>query len=153
MSGKSNWRRPTKKQQEYVAARAAGKTREQSAIVAGYSENENTVASIEKSPTVQEELAKVRAETAEAVNITKEDVVRGLKAAADLAATMADPQSMVRAWAEIGKMLGHYAPETKKHIHELKNPTEESVKGLPDAQLHLLAHGRVIEGEFERVTE
>lgn len=142
----------SKQQAIYVANRERGVSREQSAILAGYPEGSARGAKVEKSVTVQEELEKARQQLVEFTGITKEDVAAGLLTAANLAQTMADPQAMVRAWSELGKLLGHYAPEVKKHVHGLDEESRRALKGLPDDELHKLAKGKVIEGEFKDVT-
>lgn len=137
----------TKKGARYVAAREAGVSKEKSAIFAG-GEKQN----LERSSVVQAELAKARAEFAAATGITKENVLAGLKQAADFATVQADPIAMVRAWSEIGKMLGLYAPVQHQHQHALDKKSVEAMKQLSDAELHKLANGRVIEGEVIDVT-
>lgn len=140
----------SKQQAIYAAHRERGASQRQSAIMAGYSKAEETgvVANrVENLPAVQSELQKAREAIAKSSGITKEEVLQGLKDAAEMARTMADPQAMVRAWSEIGKMLGHYAEEKKKVTHELGADTIEALRGLPDSELLKLAKGRVIEGE------
>lgn len=140
----------SKQQAIYAAHRERGVSQRQSAIMAGYKlvDDSGTGATrLENLPQVQEELKKAREELALKTGITKEEVLQGLKEAADMAKVMADPQAMVRAWSEMGKMLGYYAEEKKKVTHELGSQTIEALRGLPDSELLKLAKGRVIEGE------
>lgn len=130
----------------YVAARERGLTREDSAVMAGYPADQKAGEAAEKSPNVQDELAKARKAMAASTGITREEVLKGLKDAADMASTMADPQAMVRAWSEIGKMLGFYAPDKKVHVHELGKATQDALRNMADDELLRLAHGRVVEG-------
>lgn len=141
----------SKQQAIYVAQRAKGVAKKESAIMAGLNVEKNGVVKVERNLTVQEELAKARAETAKAVEVTKEDIAAGLMRAAAMAETMADPQAMVRAFSELGKMLGHYAPEKKTVVHEAGAKTLEAMKALSDTELVKLAKGRVIEGEVTNV--
>lgn len=154
---KRRQRELSKQQAIYVAARERGNNREQSAIMAGYAEGQDAGKQVEKSALVQEELAKARAELAATAGITREEVLAGMQEAALMAKVMADPQAMVRAWSEIGKLLGFYAPEVKKHVHGLDAASRDALKQLTDADLHKIAKGRVIdvtpEGEVNGVSE
>lgn len=145
----------SKQQAIFVAARERGVPKKESAIMAGYKVGDSgrDVLDIEKGEAVQRELAKAREAMAKNTGLTREDVLAGLKSAAEMASTMADPQAMVRAWSEIGKMLGFYEPEKKKVTHELGKATLEALKTLPDSELLKLAKGRVIEGEFKEVPD
>lgn len=150
---KRRQREMSKQQAIYVAQRSKGLTKKESAIMAGLDVEKNGVVKVERSLTVQEELAKARAETAKNVDVTKEDIAAGLMRAAAMAETMADPQAMVRAYSELGKMLGHYAAEKKTVTHEAGAKTLEAMKALSDTELAKLAKGRVVEGEFTDVTK
>jgi DNA-binding GntR family transcriptional regulator len=136
------------RQAAYVANRERGATRQQSAILAGYADVDKAGEQVEEAEVVQEALQEARTELAKATGITKEQILEGLKEAADMAKLLADPQAMVRAWSEIGKMLGHYAPEVKKHLHGVDPKTAEALKALSDAELYKISRGRVVEGEF-----
>lgn len=137
----------SKQQAIYVAQRAKGHTKQESAIMAGYAPDKNGVVKVEDSKKVQVALTGARAETAKNLGLTKEDIAQGLLDAANMARVMADPSAMTRAYSELGKMLGFYEPEKKKVTHELGTKTIEALKGLPDHELAKLAKGRVIEGE------
>lgn len=135
------------RQAKYVANRAKGMPRDQSAILAGYADTENIGRQVEESSTVQAALKEAQAETAEAVNVTKEDIARGLLSAAALARQMADPGSLVRAYTELGKMLGHYAPEVKKVEHGVGKETLEALERMSDRDLLRLSQGTIVDGE------
>lgn len=140
-------------QKKYVEARAKGLEKVQSALIAGYAPCAEGV-KVENSLTVQEQLAKIRAETAANSGITKEDVVQMLIAAADMAKVMADPQGLVAAARELGKMLGFYAPEVKKVTHGLdKNSLRAVLDEMTDEDLIRLSNARAIEGEAVKVLD
>jgi hypothetical protein len=141
----------SKNQAIYVAKRATGASKQQSAVFAGYADVEKAGDQVETSVKVQEELARARADTAGAVGVTKEHIAQWLKEAFDMAKLMADPQAMVRAAAELGKMLGHYAPEVKKVVHGLDAASLALIKAMPDHELHKLAKGRIVDGESKVV--
>jgi D-alanyl-D-alanine dipeptidase len=150
---KRRQRELSKQQAMYVAKRETGAPKEQSAIFAGYPAGQKAGDQVENSALVQGELAKARAELAKSTGITKEDVLDGLREAANMAQTMADPQAMVRAWSEIGKMLGHYAPEVKKVVHGLDQESRDAIRRLDDSELHKLAKGRVIDSTAREVKD
>jgi hypothetical protein len=138
----------TAKQKKYVEARAKGLSREQSAITAGYTAAEDPNTSrIEAAPTVQAELARIRAETAKNTGVSKEDVVQMLMDAAQMARVMADPTGLVGAARELGKMLGFYAPEVKKTLHGVdKDSLRKALNEMGDEELMRLANATTVEG-------
>lgn len=139
----------TGQQKTYVENVAKGVSQSRSAILAGYAPGgaDVNVSRIEASPTVQQELARIRAETAKNSGVTKEDVVQMLMDAAQMAKMMADPQGLVAAARELGKMLGFYAPEVKKVTHGLdKNSLKQVLSEMTDDELQRVANARAIEG-------
>lgn len=145
------------RQRKYVENRARGMTRERSAILAGYPAGQEAGKQVESMPTVQEELAKIRAEMASAAGVSREDIVAMLMDAAALAKLQADPASIVQAARELGKMLGFYAPEVKKTLHGIdKNDLKKALRDMRDEDLIRIAYqGELppIEGESKRVEE
>jgi hypothetical protein len=143
----------SKKQTAYIHNRARGLSQRESAIMADYTERDASVV-IETSPTVQQELARIRAETAENCGITKEDVVQMLVDAAGMAKMSADATGLVAAARELGKMLGFYAPEVKKTLVGVdKAEVKKIIEQMGDEELLKLAHARPIDGSFTRVPE
>ncbi len=53
-------------------------------------------------------VARKQAQTAQRLEITREDVIRGLVSAITLAKEQSNPMAMIRACREIGLMLGYY---------------------------------------------
>ncbi|NJO08146.1 MAG: hypothetical protein HC876_23035 [Chloroflexaceae bacterium] len=114
-------------------------------------ESQNVSKKIKTSIDVQEALAKARSELSTVTQIKRADAIAGIMEAIEMAKLCADPASMIRGWGEIAKMLGFYAPETKKI--EITNATGNMIKKyeqLSDEELYQLAHGNTIEGEFTR---
>jgi phage terminase small subunit len=141
-------------QKQYVHHRARGLPREQSALLAGYSDQGINLTKLEKSVSVQEELARIKALTVENTGVTKEKVVEMLKEAADMAKLQADPMGMVSAARELGKMLGFYAPEVKKITRDInKDDLQKLLSEMPEDELLRLANARVIDGTARRVDE
>lgn len=143
----------SKQQAMYIAKRETGASREQSAIFAGYPAGQEAGKQVESSELVQKELARARAQLAKKTGITREDIVEILLDAIRDAKTMADPQAMIRGASELAKLLGLNAPETKKVLHELGPGAAQAMKALSDEELHRIARGRVVEGEYTRVND
>lgn len=136
----------------FVEARAKGINRNQSAIIA-YGTMDNA-SRTEGLPAVQDELRRIRAETASNVKITKEEVVQMLVDAAGMAKLIGDPTGLVAAAREIGKMLGFYAPEAKKLMLGVDQATlKKALQEMNDEELYKLAHARTIDGTAERVDD
>lgn len=149
-------KKPTKQQEAYAQSRGKGLSREKSAIIAGYAGAGagTSLSEIESSPTVQTRLAEIKAETAKNTKITKEDVVDMLIDAANMAKLTADPQGMVAAARELGKMLGYYAPEVKRVTHGLdKGSLRQVLEEMSDEDLQRLANAKAIEGEAVRIED
>lgn len=68
----------------------------------------------DRSANTQRELQIQQALLSEETGITRQDVVNGIKDAIERAKLQAEPATEIAGWREIGKILGHYAPETKK---------------------------------------
>lgn len=135
----------SKQQAMYVAARERGLPRQKSAVMAGYADVDKAGEQVEKSEKVQDELAKARAALIKSTGKTREDIAQVMLDAIEMARTMADPQAMIRGAAELAKLLGLNAPETKKHLHMLDAESKALLQSMPDDQLHQLAKGRLLE--------
>ena len=140
----------TKKQQAYIDAKLTG--RSVSSLLGDTSD-------CKKSVVVQTELKVQQALLAEEVEITRADVVQGIKDAIERARLQAEPATEIRGWVEIGKILGHYAPETKKLllsddqdrvIRKLESLSTAELLALADKK-KALTQGATIDGEATRV--
>jgi hypothetical protein len=144
----------SEKQKRYAQARGRGLSRDQSAIMAGVdnSRKSGNLNELEHSKGVQTELARIRAETAKNTQITKEDVAEMLVEAANMAREMADPQGLVAAARELGKLLGYYAPEVKKITHNLdKEQLLRVMEEMSDEELLKHKNGKIIDVKPERI--
>lgn len=86
------------------------------AIRAGYSERSARSIAHENmtKPDVQAVLQARQAEVASELQITRQGVIQGLLEAVDMSREQRNPAAMVSALREMGKMLGFYAPETRR---------------------------------------
>ncbi len=151
-------RKLTEKQAKFVEARAKGNGRKASAIIAGVTpENiEQKSSQLDKSPTVQEELAKVRAAMAINSGVTKETVLEMLKSAAELAHLQGDATGLVAAARELGKMLGFYAPEVKKTLIGVDQMSlKKALQDMGEEELLRIAYAqtKTIDGEVVRIED
>jgi phage terminase small subunit len=125
----------TKKQEKFVEAMLEGKRASQAAVAAGYS-HASAGATVARQREVQAALARGRAELAEISTIRRVDVLDGLMEAIDLGRSMEDPQAMIGGWREIAKILGYYAPETKRiELTGEQNQVLRKFEQLSDADL------------------
>ncbi len=143
------------RQQAYVNNRAKGIPRQESAIMAGYSEADKSGKSVEMSPVVKNALAAAREEAIKNTGVTKEQVVAMLTEAADMAKTLSDPQGLIAAARELGKMLGFYAPEVKKTLHGVDQvELKKALEAMTEEELLRMANSKmkVIDGTCERLS-
>lgn len=102
----------TEKQATYVDSILEGKSKSDAARAAGSTPNNKHA--LERSKTVQEALATARAELEDISTLRRVDVLEGIMESIDMARTMAEPATMISGWKEIAKIMGYYAPETKR---------------------------------------
>lgn len=139
----------TKKQKGYVENVTKGIPKDRSAIMAGGSAN--SVEMLEGSAKVQAEIKRIRTEVIKNTGLTREEIVDMFLEAAGFARILGDPMAMIAAARELGKMLGHYAPEVKKTLHGIDaQQLKKALKDMNDDELYKLAHAKVIDGEFTR---
>ena len=89
-----------------------------------------------KDPDVLKQVQILQEENRKNSSLTRTDVMSNLIDAFNLGRTLADPQSMIRAMAEINRMSGYYAPEKK--ILELTDGArnlQEQLESLTKEQL------------------
>lgn len=104
-----------------------------------------------RSKTVQEEIARARAEISDVTTLKRLDCIEGILDGINTAKFMADGGNIIRGWTEIAKILGHYAPEVKKiEVTHSQARLRTVYEALSDEQLLAIANGEAIEGEFTR---
>ena len=104
-----------------------------------------------RSETVIAELARVRAEITDLTTLKRLDVLEGMMRGIQIAEMVADAGNVIRGWAEIAKILGHYAPEVKQiNLNVNQQRLRSKFEELSDEDLLAIAEGRTIEGEFTR---
>lgn len=127
-----------------------GHTETDALRAAGY--HPTSAASVVRHEEVQQFLAKARREVEDKTTIRKFDVLNIFMEAIDMARTLADPANMINGADKVAKMLGYYAPETKRIELTTDQATLSSkLKQLSDAELLEMAAGRMktIDAECE----
>jgi len=128
----------TQKQARFVAEYLVDGNGTRAAVAAGYG-----VAGAHASASrtlrivkVQEALQARQRADATRLSISRDDVLVGLLAAFELARQQGVPATMVSAARELGRLLGYYAPETRRvEITDDGNDTMRRMEAMSDAQL------------------
>ena len=102
----------TEKQTIYVDNVMEGKSKSDAARAAGCLPTNSNA--IERSQAVQEALKAARSELEDISTIRRIDVLEGIMEAIDMGRTLAEPSTMIAGWKEVAKIMGYYAPETKR---------------------------------------
>ena len=137
------------RQAAYVEATLDGKDPVDAARAAGYAHPIANKEAPLRSEAVRTAIAAGREELSSLTQLTRADVIDGIMEAINLARLSADPQSMIKGWTEVGKMLGYYAPEVKKlEISDNQKRLQSKFESMSDEDLM-----RVIEGEASVVDE
>jgi hypothetical protein len=106
-------------------------------------------------PRMHEVIREEQAKYAKQAELKREDIIQGLKDAVDLAKMMSDPHALIKAWAELGRLCGFYAPEVKKlDISVTSKRVISQLEQLSERELLELANeelGATFEGHFRRL--
>lgn len=90
----------------------------------------------------------------DALQVHRGDIVIALLSTAEKAEQAADHGTMVRAYTEIAKMLGLYAPEVKQiNVTTNQRALMSKYEQMSDEELIQIAEGTVVEGTFENVSK
>ena len=129
----------TEQQQAYVDGVLEGKSKQKAAELAGYAHAQCP----DNSLTVQNEIQKARDQLTDLTQIRRVNVVDGILDGIAMAKMMSDPANVIKGWTEIGKILGHYAPEVKNVNLNLSTQRMRSkLEALSDEELLALIDGR-----------
>lgn len=97
-----------------------------------------------KNANVMAQITDRQAADAARLRLQREDALRGLLEAVELARLQANPAAQISAWREIGRMLGFYTPE--RHRVELSPAGEVAawqLEAKSDEELVAMASGGV----------
>lgn len=125
----------TPTQKLFVEAVAKGDSISAASLRAGYNHDVSGYQAL-KAPNVRKALALEKAKYETAAQMTRVEVMEGLKEAIDMARLMSEPMAMIAGWREVGKMCGYYAPvETKLKIDITGNVTMSRLTAMSDTEL------------------
>lgn len=132
----------------FANALLQGASDSEAARVAGY--NPGNAFRVMRQETVQQILAESRAEIEELTTLKRLDVLNMFLEAIDMARVLADPGQMINGADKIAKMMGYYAPETKRiELTTDQGVLQSKFQQMTDQELLEIAAGRarVIDGE------
>ena len=139
----------TQKRRALADAILEGATLSEAARIADmHPSNANVVL---KNDDVKAYLAKAREEIEEISTMKRCDVLNIFIDAIEMARTLADPANMINGADKIAKMMGYYAPETKRiEISDDAKVLSNQLRNMSDADLIEMAarkRGKTIDGE------
>ena len=134
----------TEKQAKFVEAKLHGLSDNAAAQAAGLANGTNA----SRSPTIKEQLTAARRWLTDTTQIKRLDVIEGVIDGIEIARMQGDAGNVIKGWTEVGKILGHYAPEVRKIELSLgQSQLRAKFEALSDADLLAIAEGRVLSGE------
>ena len=134
----------TEKQAKFVEAKLHGLSDNAAAQAAGLANGTNT----SRSPTIKEQLTAARRWLTDTTQIKRLDVIEGVIEGIEIARMQGDAGNVIKGWTEVGKILGHYAPEVRKIELGLgQSQLRAKFEALSDADLLAIAEGRVLNVE------
>ena len=134
----------TEKQAKFVEAKLHGLSDNAAAQAAGLANGTHA----SRSPTIKEQLTAARRWLTDTTQIKRLDVIEGVIDGIEIARMQGDAGNVIKGWTEVGKILGHYAPEVRKIELSLgQSQLRAKFEALSDADLLAIAEGRVLSGE------
>lgn len=96
-----------------------------------------------RDPKVATELKRRQATVSARLSIERENVLKGLLEAVDMARDQRNPMGMIRGWVELARMLGLYQPEVRRvELGVGQQSTLQRMEAMSDQQLlTLIAQG------------
>ncbi len=144
----------TEKQLMFVRYWASGETPRTAATMAGYSEKSCTIAwRMSRDPAILKLYHEEKKLYEEASGHTKKRVMDMLQEAYDCAKMVSEPASMVAAARELGKMAGHYEPETRININIGGKVLDRMNTMTDDELLKIMNSEGALEGVFSRLAD
>ena len=134
----------TEAQGKFIEGKLAGLSDHAAAVQAG----QPHAGALAKSATVKEQLTAARRWLTDTTQITRLDVIEGVIDGIECARMQGDSGNVIKGWTEVGKILGHYAPEVKKiELSTNQGRLRAKFEALSDEDLLAIAEGRVLNGE------
>lgn len=138
----------------YLVHHSLGQTA--AARQAGYAQPASAAQTLMNNPKIKREIAKARAEYAEASKMTRKKVIDGVMEAIDMARIKAEPGIMLTGWRDVARMCGFNEPtKTKLEITGEAKLVIRQMENMSDAELLQLAQENpdILEGEYVEVED
>lgn len=138
----------SERQHAYAEAILQGASQHTACAVSGY--HPVSVGNEIRNENIQQILSDARNEIQDLTTIKRLDVLNMFMDAINMARTMADPANMINGADKICKMMGYYAPETKRiELTMDQDRLHTKIKQLSDQELMEMASAtaKVVEGE------
>ena len=132
----------------FVEAKLSGLSTKAAAKAAGY---------VNPSPlqfaSIRDQITVARNWLASTTQISRLNVIEGIIDGIEMARMQGDSGNVIKGWTEVGKILGHYAPEVKRvELSVDQAATLSKLSALSDEELLRLSQQEVIEGECQTVS-
>ncbi len=137
----------TPKQRRFVQEYAVDGNGAAAAVRAGYAPGSAkvTASRLLTRDNVRQALAVSQQRVARRLEITRDDVVRGLLEGIEMSRMQGDPSGMIAGWREVGKLLGFYAPVRQQvEVTAYTQRVICEMEAMSDEQLMTLAAGGTI---------
>jgi hypothetical protein len=135
------------RQARFIAEYAVDGNAAAAARRAGYSPRSSRVNGprLLSNAAVREALHVSQQAEAERLQLDRQQVLNGLMEAVEIARAKADAHALIRAWSEIGKMCGFYAPERKTvEVSVASRRVIDKLESMSDEELLVLAEGSLV---------
>lgn len=135
----------------YVEARLLGMTPYQSADRAGFAMPEQAWPVQERKPKIRAMLDMGFAEAKERFQVSRDEVVEGIREGIEIAKLTDDAGNVIRGWSEIARICGLVAPQQTQVKVDVTTQTllPSQYQELSDADLlRLVGRQRVLEGDY-----
>ena len=102
---------------------------------------------------IRQQLTVARNWLSSTTQISRLNVIEGIIDGIEMARMQGDSGNVIKGWTEVGKILGHYAPEVKRvELSVDQAATLSKLSALSDEELLRLSQQEVIEGECQTVS-
>ena len=102
---------------------------------------------------IRQQLTVARNWLASTTQISRLNVIEGIIDGIEMARMQGDSGNVIKGWTEVGKILGHYAPEVKRvELSVDQAATLSKLSALSAEELLRLSQQEVIEGECQTVS-
>lgn len=129
----------TAKQQRFVAEYLVDGNGARAAIAAGYGRAGARVRAhrlTKSNPAVQAEIARLQALESDRLAIDRTAVITGILSGIELAKERMDGATVIRGWAELGKLMGYYQPMRHQvEVSAAQDAEMGRLERLSDAEL------------------